>query len=365
MPTDLSLFWSYAHVDDSSDHGRITLLAQHLASEIRVISGLEVDLFVDRKSLQWGDEWRTNIDRALTASTFFVPILSPTYFQQIECRNEFINFYREAKSRALDNLLLPLSYTPVSDFKSTNPDEIVAIASSYEFEDWSRLRLKDPTSEGYRSGVNKLATRIIGLHHDLSDQEQVNSGRAQDAPNSPELGFYEALEEIANRLDKWQELVRSAIVHNAQLMAIGQVYSKRLNTAPASKELAIRHGYATDGLKLANELLELARNYSSLSVEMAPFVATVLRGASDWAPGLETLRPLYEAVAEAREEVVREYPVRMVTGEEYWGRFSKLGGVFKLLFDCEARAAQYREEGNTLLLDWHADLSTLFEAQSQ
>jgi len=360
MAADLSLFWSYSHSDDGADRGRITLLATHLADEIRVLSGLELDLFVDRSSLEWGDEWRLKIDGSLSASTFMVPVLSPTYFSRPECRREFIDFYAEAESRSLNKLLLPLSYSSVTDFNSDNPDEVIAIASRYQNEDWTSLRLKDPDSEEYRARVNSLALRLLSLHRSMTERERQNLELLDADSDTPEIGFYEALQNIEARLPEWVNAVETDIVRTAQHRATIKVYSERLHSAPPARRLAIRHRYATDDLQIMTVGEELARNYSALSIEMAPYIATVLRGASDSPAALEGLRPLHDAVREATAQILRKRPNHSIGAREYWGPWEHLGGVFKTLMSTHERSAAFRIEANALVLNWNSELAKLF-----
>jgi len=361
MPEDLSLFWSYSHFDDSGDRGRVTLLADHLADEIRVLSGRNLELFVDRKSIRWGDHWREKIDGALSASTIMVSVLSPTYFQRPECRKEFIDFYRQAESRSLDKLLLPLSYVSVSDFDTDNPDEVIAIASRYQYEDWTTLRLKDPDSESYRSGVNELAVRLLDLHRQMAQQERANSDALEANPSDPEVGFFEALRQIDKRLPEWEEAVEEDIVGRAQYDATDRVYELRLLKTPPARALAVRHRYATDELAIVEAGLALARQYSSLSIEMAPYVATVLRGASESAEARELLVPLRAAISKAIEQI-RSKPLHEggIPPAQYWQQWEYLGGVFKTLTDVHLASLRYRLEGNELVLEWHSDIERLF-----
>jgi hypothetical protein len=360
MAAELSLFWSYAHSDDTGERGRIKLLATHLADEVRVLSSMELRLFVDRTSIGWGDEWREKIDGALSASTFLVSVLSPTYFQRSECRRELIDFYREAESRALDKLLLPISYVAVPDFDAANPDEVVAIAARYQYEDWTSLRLKDPDSEEYRVSINTLAARLLALHAAMKDRERQNLDSLHASSGVPEVGFYEALEEINRRLPAWIEAVDQDVVHKAQFEATDMVYEQRLRRAPRAKHLSILHRFATDEVALMTVAGDLARNYSSLSVEMAPYIATVIRGARDTPAIVETLRPLYEAVTEAVERITRKTPANKVEAVTYWLRWEKMGGIFKTIIAAHERSRQYRREGNALVLEWNTDLRLLF-----
>jgi hypothetical protein len=97
------LFWSYAHKDDENDGGRILKLQEDLCQEYELLTGEKIKLFVDSKSHKWGDDWREEIEKVLAKTTFFVPVITPTYFQREECRKELIRFSMELKKEVWKN----------------------------------------------------------------------------------------------------------------------------------------------------------------------------------------------------------------------------------------------------------------------
>jgi hypothetical protein len=58
---------------------------------MKTASTLEV--FLDRDSIRWGEEWRERIDSAVAGTTFFIPIVTPRYFLRKECRRELLSFW--------------------------------------------------------------------------------------------------------------------------------------------------------------------------------------------------------------------------------------------------------------------------------
>src|SRR5690349_7182667 len=103
-------FWSYVHADDEAERGRIVNLGADLASAYGLLTGGDLDLFLDRDALHWGDDWRQRISDAIAATTFFIPIVTPRYFNSPECRRELIEFDREARRLGAGALLLPILY---------------------------------------------------------------------------------------------------------------------------------------------------------------------------------------------------------------------------------------------------------------
>jgi len=64
-------FWSYVHVDDQAESGRIIQLARDVKEQFEMLAGEEIALFLDKDSLEWGDNWREAIDSNLG----IVPVL--------------------------------------------------------------------------------------------------------------------------------------------------------------------------------------------------------------------------------------------------------------------------------------------------
>jgi hypothetical protein len=83
-------FWSYVRQDDEGDHGRILALANDLREQYRMQTAEELELFVDRESIEWGEAWKERIDTAIAGTTFFIPIITPSYLRSPECRRELL-----------------------------------------------------------------------------------------------------------------------------------------------------------------------------------------------------------------------------------------------------------------------------------
>ncbi len=83
---DLLGFWSYVHANDEVDMGRVTQLAIDIVGHYRAITGESIRLFLDRDDLHWGDQWREQVAEALSNVAFFIPVVTPRYFQRVESR---------------------------------------------------------------------------------------------------------------------------------------------------------------------------------------------------------------------------------------------------------------------------------------
>lgn len=161
-------FWSYVHRDDEAMGQRITRLAGHLRAAYGLTTGEELELFVDRESLAWGDAWRERIDVAIAGTTFFIPFLTPRYFESSECRHELLKFLGEAKRGGVEQLLLPVYYVTVHELDGEPTDELMIAVKERQWEDFRQMRLLDEDSSPYRTAVERLAERIASIARAVS-----------------------------------------------------------------------------------------------------------------------------------------------------------------------------------------------------
>jgi TIR domain len=157
-------FWSYVHDDDDDDGGRISQLATLLRQRIRMRTGEKFLIFQDKTELGWGDDWKARINEALLATTFFIPIITPSYFLSEACREELLAFASNATALGLTELIMPIYYVdvPALNVPADPADEMmVALVKRFHRVNWRVHALEDPQSGTHRTAVDDLATRII------------------------------------------------------------------------------------------------------------------------------------------------------------------------------------------------------------
>ena len=164
-------FWSYVHADEESERGRILRLCQLLEAEFSLLTGRQIEMFVDRKDIAWGDKWRETIDDALTETTFFIAIVTPRYVNSVECRKELLLFAQNAAVRRVPELLLPILYIPVEGLTSESPDEVRSAIAKAQYIPFDELRLRTrqapPTGEQLTRWRDGLLTSRIRWRNDL------------------------------------------------------------------------------------------------------------------------------------------------------------------------------------------------------
>jgi len=182
-------FLSYAHVDDEAEGGRIRRLATKIQAEYRLLTGEQLEIFVDRADIRWGQEWQARIDAALQETTFFIPVLTNSYFLSDACRKEFLDFHNWAKSLGVSQYLLALRYGPVRDLNSASKDAARAIAAATQFKPWEHLRLLDEESAEYRLAVNDLALELERLTAEVAAKPASDAlGGGEQKPEATTAG---------------------------------------------------------------------------------------------------------------------------------------------------------------------------------
>lgn len=205
--TKVSGFFSYAHDDDMCN--RLSMLREDLVAEYRQITGDELELFIDREGIEWGDRWARNIEASIDSSMFFIPVLSPLYFRSFYCQQELEQFLRKVEKENARELLLPIYYVDTAYAELGASDGAMKRVFEFQYEDWREMRFAERCSEKYRAAVGQLALRLAKANRSLEQRaaeavsadptdeslgEDVDAGvtasgeRTSETPSAPEDG---------------------------------------------------------------------------------------------------------------------------------------------------------------------------------
>jgi TIR domain len=312
-------FWSYVHADDDAEGGRIFRLAERLRNEYSVLTGDDLQIFVDREDLAWGDEWRRRIADALSGTTFFIPIFTPRYLRSEECRRELLTFAGHAQSFGVTELLLPILYAEVQELAEDSDDEAAALIARTQYVNWSELRLVDETSEAYRQAVNGLAKRLMDVAQTLEARPVV----LPEAPEEDEPGLVDKLAEAEAALPRWQAAIEELGPVAEEIGAAMQRAAARAEQSDASgKGFAGRiialQGLASELEPLTTRLLQAGTDYASEVVKVDAGVLTLIRMAEAEAIDDDAARAAYcdlfetiKSTAKATREMVGEVDVAL------------------------------------------------------
>lgn len=199
-------FWSYRHNDDDADGGRISDLARDIVAQYEMLTGDSIELFLDRDSLVWGNAWQEKVDGTLANVAFFVPVITPRYFDSKECRRELRAFAARAEALGLTKLILPLHYVDFPALHEDEPsDDLIALVKRYQWAYWTELRFADRTSADYRKAVSELAQRLVDANAEVTAAVVAAPVLSVDVDEEP--GFMDSMAEAEATFPLWTETI--------------------------------------------------------------------------------------------------------------------------------------------------------------
>jgi predicted secreted protein len=318
-------FWSYVREDDAGDGGRIVDLAHDVGAQYRIQTAEKLDLFVDRDSIEWGEAWKARIDSAIAGTTFFIPILTPSYFESPECRRELLKFAREARLLGLAELLMPIYWVRVSaldDSPETSSDEAVRLVAAYNRETLREERMEDRGSSTYRKAVSRLAEKLANrtqraqevkdvpdisprfLVH-LADPGAVNGGeetQGTDADTIPDH-LETAREDLAHARDFIDKL-KEHLVHVSEKIgrARRQVRDAR-KSGQAARVVSVLTDELAQEIKAPSRAIgRLGHAYSEVLAEADPSMQVALDAMDSEAPRTDQANGLLAEITELLQD---------------------------------------------------------------
>jgi F-box protein 11 len=157
-------FLSYVHFDDQHDFGRLSELSKRLAGEVRVQLGRPFEMFHDKSSLAWGDAWRRRIEESLDGASLLIPVITPGYFNSVECRREFERFVKKERELNRSDLILPIYYVEarvLNDENARAVDSVVKVVAEREYLDWRELRFEPLDHPDVQRTLARMALQMI------------------------------------------------------------------------------------------------------------------------------------------------------------------------------------------------------------
>jgi hypothetical protein len=365
MASGAAAFWSYVHKDNDGDHGRILALADDVCERYRIQTGEELERFVDREDIGWGEAWGLRISTAIAGTTFFIPILTPSYFKSQACRKEILTFARTAERLGLGELIMAVYWVDVPELESdpaNSDDEVIQIVARYQWEDLRAASLEDRDSALYRKAVAKLAVELAKRAAVAQTIDDV----PQDAPMPREVAQSVVAEEgeagILEQLVQGEDAQERAIallkevgekmrVINEKVVGTGA----KIDAASARGQgvravLALTNRLAQELTEPSAELLSIGREYRQVLGEIDPAIQVrldVIENQGVDENDEEWFRELREllAVSGEMEAVLTE----LVEGVETASQFSR---------SLKAPLGDVRQgvlgviDGNVLIREW-------------
>lgn len=154
-------FLSFTHEDDSFLNF-VTPLKNSLEKFCASAHGRKIEVFVDRESIGWGEDWRMKIQDGLNAAMVFIPVISMNYFYESgACREELTAFYAKANELGLTQLILPLIVLGHELITGQSDDANIRIIEKLQYVDIKEAVLSGAGTAEWRRTMDVVAGRLI------------------------------------------------------------------------------------------------------------------------------------------------------------------------------------------------------------
>ena len=160
-------FWSYHRPDGTRSHGWLSQLHSELVAELegRIGTSRRVSVFRDEETLRFGVAWESEIDSAIDDASFLVAIMTPGFLQSEWCCREVERFRRREAATGATNLIFPIHYIDVDDFRHRRQQEchdatVLDLMYARQIADFRQLRFESLDSKDVRARLNRLADAI-------------------------------------------------------------------------------------------------------------------------------------------------------------------------------------------------------------
>jgi hypothetical protein len=238
-------FFSYHRRDNDVFLQVVDRLKEELAGRFEASTGRQLEIFVDRDSIGWGEDWRTKIRESVLGATFFVPIITMRYFTSDACMEELTTFYENAKQLGVTDLVLPIVLAGSKNITSDHPLEEVRLVERLNYRP-----IEDEWALGYESpqwirAVNRmiddLAAALVTAEDALSVREQTVTADPEEASET-DADFGSLTEEIQSSTETMQEAF-------ASMTALGTILQEATSNVAAAPGNAQRSSALVVGSK--------------------------------------------------------------------------------------------------------------------
>lgn len=167
-------FWSYARSDDAHSDGQLSQLRTIVGKAIALQYGADITIWQDIQAIPPGADWAASIERTISQTVFFMPIVTPRYLKSTNCLAEFQSFHRRMIELGRDDLIFPILYVGVDQVGADETpfgQELEALRR-HQWIDFRPLRHADPRSHEVWTWVDGLAENILKVAVPVSKAER-------------------------------------------------------------------------------------------------------------------------------------------------------------------------------------------------
>jgi len=186
MPKSPALaFLSYTRKDDEFFGGYITAFRKMLENAVQVVTGeTSFQVFQDIDGIVIGENWEKKLDEAIHGSSFFVPMLSPLFFNSQHCREEVEKFLEHERTLKRSDLILPIYFLTTAKLEKEEEKTKDPLATEFakrQLFDWrhqANLPLQDPAG---REAILALARAVANALERLENANALKRLEVGDA----------------------------------------------------------------------------------------------------------------------------------------------------------------------------------------
>lgn len=210
-------FISYRRDDNEDFGGVVDELAKVLAGLFEARTGQKLNLFVDRESIGWGEDWRERIEDSVRKATLFIPIITIRYFSSQACMDELTAFEATARQLGVTDLILPIVLFGAEQISvdDERPEvQLIARLNYRSLEDAWEAGFQSPE---WREFINKrakeLANAMTSAELALTTLADQDTAPDPGSPQDPAQDRQRESEEHDFDLSTWMTQIQEATQH--------------------------------------------------------------------------------------------------------------------------------------------------------
>lgn len=157
---DANLFLSYNHDDNNHLDNQMIDFIHDVEEEYSYSHGNKLNIFIDKDSINWGEDWRSCIDKSLQMTNFIVPCITPRYLKSDACRAELTTFIDFSNFSEFRSILSLVWQTPDDSDNFYEDDPLFQTINNLQYVDVCELRNFDRKDKNYKIAVRQVTAKL-------------------------------------------------------------------------------------------------------------------------------------------------------------------------------------------------------------
>lgn len=238
LPEQVSAgFISYRRDDNASFRRVVDRLHEDIGNTYEARTGRVLNLFLDRDSIGWGEDWREKIRSSVQAATVFIPIVTMRYFTSQACRDELFAFHEAAKNLGVTELLLPIILMGAENITKDDERPEVQLIESLNYKNIEPSFRAGYDSPEWLQIIGEIVADLVRGLKAAEDALSAEDARAAASAEDPELpvdadGDEETVEgdilEVSSMAAEFEEITALTEKANEGVVLLGEVASSVL-----------------------------------------------------------------------------------------------------------------------------------------